>query len=146
MITLPIHVDERIKVFSSLTFPISDELINIFANNKYIYAITDYPTLSLEYLTHDDKGIAFLDRKIYSVFQFLGTPANISRSINSNRPFILYRVDNSPLMINPQSFAPITKCIIRGLSTPNYENETMYKQYKENFILYRENRINKILE
>lgn len=147
MITiLPIHVDERIKVFSSLQFIISDELINIFANNKYIYAISDTPTFSLEYKSYDDKEIPLLETKIFSVNQFLGTTVNISNIINSKKPYILYRVENSPMMIIPQNYAPITQCIIRGLSTPNFENEVLYRQYMENFVIYRENRINTILE
>jgi hypothetical protein len=147
MITLlPIHVDKRIDFFSSLPFSIPDELINIFANNKYIYAISKYPTIQLEYLNHNDKGVPFLEKKVHSVAQFNATPINISNTINSNRPFIFYKIENSPLMINHQNYTPITKSIIRGVSTPNYENEIMYRQYKESFILYRENRINKILE
>ena len=136
MITiLPIHVDERIKVFSSLPFMISDELINIFANNKYIYAISDTPTVRLEYISFNSYEIT----RVCPAEILPGTRVSITNNINSNKPFILYKVEDYFPLNYPRK-------IIRGVNTPNFENEVLYRQYMENFVIYRENRINTILE
>jgi hypothetical protein len=121
---LPIDIEERIKIFSSLPYLIPNNIIDYFSNNRNIYCICGTPVMFLTYLVSEIGSIPYLRQKTCSVDIY-----PINKIID--KPFILYEIKDN---------------YIRGFCTPDHENETIYRDYKNQYAIYREKRINKILE
>ena len=124
MMILPIDIEERIKVFSSLPYILSEDIIDYLANNRYIYHLCDKPIVIIHHIISDIGRIPYIRAKTHVVEPF---PINT----NIDRPFILYEAKDNYL---------------RGFFTPDHENETLYRDYKNQYAIYREKRINKILD